>query len=194
MKEDLIKKFKEKGNDDKILKEKFEELKKKYEEIQEELSLEKSNNAFNEMNNKNLLKEINELKNPKKWNSINKIKSYASVVLIKGKIQQKNKINKFNNSKLKEVHGEIKLQLTASNAHKRNKIKKFDMESFDLMGEIELKIEGKPKKIETENNFNSKNKIASLTSTVIIARDMSKIVQLKENIKNMIVNQINIFF
>ena len=193
MKEDLIKKFKEKGNDDKILKEKFEELKKKYEEIQEELSLEKSNNAFNEMNNKNLLKEINELKNPKKWNSINKIKSYASVVLIKGKIQQKNKINKFNNSKLKEVHGEIKLQLTASNAHKRNKIKKFDMESFDLMGEIELKIEGKPKKIETENNFNSKNKIASLISTVIITRDMSKIVQLKENIKNMIVNQINIF-
>ena len=68
MKEDLIKKFKEKGNDDKILKEKFEELKKKYEEIQEELSLEKSNNAFNEMNNKNLLKEIKELKNPKKWN------------------------------------------------------------------------------------------------------------------------------
>ena len=193
MKEDLIKKFKEKGNDDKILKEKFEELKKKYEEIQEELSLEKSNNAFNEMNNKNLLKEINELKNPKKWNSINKIKSYASVVLIKGKIQQKNKINKFNNSKLKEVHGEIKLQLTASNAHKKNKIKKFDMESFDLMGEIELKIEGKPKKIETENNFNSKNKIASLISTVIITRDMSKIVQLKENIKNMIVNQINIF-
>ena len=193
MKEDLIKKFKEKGNDDKILKEKFEELKKKYEEIQEELSLEKSNNAFNEMNNKNLIKEIKELKNPKKWNSINKIKSYASVVLIKGKIQQKNKINKFNNMKLKEVHGEIKLQLTASNAHKRNKIKKFDMESFDLMGEIELKIEGKPKKIETENNFNSKNKIASLTSTVIIARDMSKIVQLKENIKNMIVNQINIF-
>ena len=145
------------------------------------------------MNNKNLLKEINELKNPKKWNSINKIKSYASVVLIKGKIQQKNKINKFNNSKLKEVHGEIKLQLTASNVHKRNKIKKFDMESFDLMGEIELKIEGKPKKKETENNFNSKNKIASLISTVIIARDMSKIVQLKENIKNMIVNQINIF-
>ena len=193
MKEDLIKKFKEKGNDDKILKEKFEELKKKYEEIQEELSLEKSNNAFNEMNNKNLIKEIKELKNPKKWNSINKIKSYASVILIKGKIQQKNKINKFNNMKLKEVHGEIKLQLTASNAHKRNKIKKFDMESFDLMGEIELKIEGKPKKIETENNFNSKNKIASLISTVIITRDMSKIVQLKENIKNMIVNQINIF-
>ena len=193
MKEDLIKKFKEKGNDDKILKEKFEELKKKYEEIQEELSLEKSNNAFNEMNNKNLIKEIKELKNPKKWNSINKIKSYASVILIKGKIQQKNKINKFNNMKLKEVHGEIKLQLTASNAHKRNKIKKFDMESFDLMGEIELKIEGKPKKKETENNFNSKNKIASLISTVIITRDMSKIVQLKENIKNMIVNQINIF-
>ena len=36
IKEDLIKKFKEKGNEDKIMKEKYEEIKKKYEEIQEE--------------------------------------------------------------------------------------------------------------------------------------------------------------
>ena len=193
IKEDLIKKFKEKGNEDKIMKEKYEEIKKKYEEIQEELSLEKSNNAFNEMNNKNLLQEINQLKNPKKWNSSNKIKSYVSVVLIKSKTQPKNKINKFNNSKLKEVKGEIKLKLTASSEHKKNKIKKFDTSLFDLMGEIELKIIPTPKKLEIENNFNSKNKIASLTSTVIITRDMSKIIQLKENIKNMIVNQINIF-
>ena len=193
IKEDLIKKFKEKGNEDKIMKEKYEEIKKKYEEIQEELSLEKSNNAFNEMNTKNLLQEINQLKNPKKWNSSNKIKSYVSVVLIKSKTQQKNKINKFNNSKLKEVKGEIKLKLTASSEHKKNKIKKFDTSLFDLMGEIELKIIPTPKKLEIENNFNSKNKIESLTSTVIITRDMSKIIQLKENIKNMIVNQINIF-
>ena len=193
IKEDLIKKFKEKGNEDKIMKEKYEEIKKKYEEIQEELSLEKSNNAFNEMNTKNLLQEINQLKNPKKWNSSNKIKSYVSVVLIKSKTQPKNKINKFNSSKLKEVKGEIKIKLTASSEHKKNKIKKFDTSLFDLMGEIELKIIPTPKKLEIENNFNSKNKIASLTSTVIITRDMSKIIQLKENIKNMIVNQINIF-
>jgi len=193
IKEDLIKKFKEKGNEDKIMKEKYEEIKKKYEEIQEELSLEKSNNAFNEMNTKNLLQEINQLKNPKKWNSSNKIKSYVSVVLIKSKTQPKNKINKFNSSKLKEVKGEIKIKLTASSEHKKNKIKKFDTSLFDLMGEIELKIIPTPKKVEIENNFNSKNKIASLTSTVIITRDMSKIIQLKENIKNMIVNQINIF-
>ena len=193
IKEDLIKKFKEKGNEDKIMKEKYEEIKKKYEEIQEELSLEKSNNAFNEMNTKNLLQEINQLKNPKKWNSSNKIKSYVSVVLIKSKTQPKNKINKFNSSKLKEVKGEIKLKLTASSEHKKNKIKKFDTSLFDLMGEIELKIIPTPKKLEIENNFNSKNKIESLTSTVIITRDMSKIIQLKENIKNMIVNQINIF-
>ena len=193
IKEDLIKKFKEKGNEDKIMKEKYEEIKKKYEEIQEELSLEKSNNAFNEMNTKNLLQEINQLKNPKKWNSSNKIKSYVSVVLIKSKTQPKNKINKFNNSKLKEVKGEIKLKLTASSEHKKNKIKKFDTSLFDLMGEIELKIIPTPKKVEIEHNFNSKNKIESLTSTVIITRDMSKIIQLKENIKNMIVNQINIF-
>ena len=193
IKEDLIKKFKEKGNEDKIMKEKYEEIKKKYEEIQEELSLEKSNNAFNEMNTKNLLQEINQLKNPKKWNSSNKIKSYVSVVLIKSKTQPKNKINKFNNSKLKEVKGEIKIKLTASSEHKKNKIKKFDTSLFDLMGEIELKIIPTPKKLEIENNFNSKNKIESLTSTVIITRDMSKIIQLKENIKNMIVNQINIF-
>ena len=193
IKEDLIKKFKEKGNEDKIMKEKYEEIKKKYEEIQEELSLEKSNNAFNEMNNKNLLQEINQLKNPKKWNSSNKIKSYVSVVLIKSKTQIKNKINKFNNSKLKEVKGEIKIKLTASSEHKKNKIKKFDTSLFDLMGEIELKIIPTPKKVEIEHNFNSKNKIESLTSTVIITRDMSKIIQLKENIKNMIVNQINIF-
>ena len=193
IKEDLIKKFKEKGNEDKIMKEKYEEIKKKYEEIQEELSLEKSNNAFNEMNTKNLLQEINQLKNPKKWNSSNKIKSYVSVVLIKSKTQQKNKINKFNSSKLKEVKGEIKLKLTASSEHKKNKIKKFDTSLFDLMGEIELKIIPTPKKVEIEHNFNSKNKIESLTSTVIITRDMSKIIQLKENIKNMIVNQINIF-
>ena len=193
IKEDLIKKFKEKGNEDKIMKEKYEEIKKKYEEIQEELSLEKSNNAFNEMNTKNLLQEINQLKNPKKWNSTNKIKSYVSVVLIKSKTQPKNKINKFNSSKLKEVKGEIKLKLTASSEHKKNKIKKFDTSLFDLMGEIELKIIPTPKKAEIEHNFNSKNKIESLTSTVIITRDMSKIIQLKENIKNMIVNQINIF-
>ena len=193
IKEDLIKKFKEKGNEDKIMKEKYEEIKKKYEEIQEELSLEKSNNAFNEMNNKNLLQEINQLKNPKKWNSTNKIKSYVSVVLIKSKTQPKNKINKFNSSKLKEVKGEIKLKLTASSEHKKNKIKKFDTSLFDLMGEIELKIIPTPKKVEIEHNFNSKNKIESLTSTAIITRDMSKIIQLKENIKNMIVNQINIF-
>jgi hypothetical protein len=61
------------------------------------------------------------------------------------------------------------------------------------MGEIELKIIPTSKKLEIENNFNSKNKIESLTNTVIITRDMSKIIQLKENIKNMIVNQINIF-
>ena len=193
IKEDLIKKFKEKGNEDKIMKEKYEEIKKKYEEIQEELSLEKSNNAFNEMNTKNLLQEINQLKNPKKWNSSNKIKSYVSVVLIKSKTQPKNKINKFNSSKLKEVKGEIKLKLTASSEHRKNKIKKFDTSLFDLMGEIELKIIPTPKKVEIEHNFNSKNKIESLTSTVIITRDMSKIIQLKENIKNMIVNQINIF-
>ena len=193
IKEDLIKKFKEKGNEDKIMKEKYEKKKKKYEEIQEELSLEKSNNAFNEMNTKNLLQEINQLKNPKKWNSSNKIKSYVSVVLIKSKTQPKNKINKFNSSKLKEVKGEIKIKLTASSEHKKNKIKKFDTSLFDLMGEIELKIIPTPKKVEIEHNFNSKNKIESLTSTVIITRDMSKIIQLKENIKNMIVNQINIF-
>ena len=80
-KEELIKQFKEKGNEDKELKEQFEELKKKYEEIKEELSLEQSNNAFNELNNKNLIKEINKLKDYKKWNLINKIKSNVSSML-----------------------------------------------------------------------------------------------------------------
>ena len=192
-KEDLIKKFKEKGNEDKELKAKFEELNKKYEEIQEELSLEKSNNTFNEMNNKNLLQEINQLKNPKRWNQNNKIKSYVAVVLLKGKPQPKNKVNKFNNLKLKEEHGIIKIQLSGQKINKKNKIKKFNTGLFDLIGEIELNFTSTPKQIESGNNFNSKNKIESLASTVIITRDMSKIIQLKENIKNMIVNQINIF-
>ena len=192
-KEDLIKKFKEKGNEDKELKAKFEELSKKYEEIQEELSLEKSNNTFNEMNNKNLLQEINQLKNPKRWNQNNKIKSYVAVVLLKGKPQPKNKINKFNNLKLKEEYGIIKIQLSGQKINKKNKIKKFNTGLFDLIGEIELNFTGTPKQIESGNNFNSKNKIESLASTVIITRDMNKIIQLKENIKNMIVNQINIF-
>ena len=192
-KEDLIKKFKEKGNEDKELKAKFEELSKKYEEIQEELSLEKSNNTFNEMNNKNLLLEINQLKNPKRWNQNNKIKSYVAVVLLKGKPQPKNKVNKFNNLKLKEEHGIIKIQLSGQKINKKNKIKKFNTGLFDLIGEIELNFTSTPKQIESGNNFNSKNKIESLASTVIITRDMSKIIQLKENIKNMIVNQINIF-
>ena len=192
-KEELIKKYKDKGNEDKELKEKLLELNKKYEEIQEELSLEKSNNAFNEMNNKNLLEEINLLKNPKKWNSINKIKSYVSVVLIKGKIQPKNKVNKFNSFKLKEDHGIIKVQLSGINNYKKSKIKQFNMNLFDLIGEIQLNIKSTPKIIEKENNFNSKNRIESLTCAVIITRDMRKITQLKENIKNMIVNQINIF-
>ena len=192
-KEDLIKKFKEKGNEDKELKAKFEELSKKYEEIQEELSLEKSNNTFNEMNNKNLLLEINQLKNPKRWNQNNKIKSYVAVVLLKGKPQPKNKVNKFNNLKLKEENGIIKIQLSGQKINKKNKIKKFNTGLFDLIGEIELNFTSTPKQIESGNNFNSKNKIESLASTVIITRDMSKIIQLKENIKNMIVNQINIF-
>jgi len=192
-KEDLIKKFKEKGNEDKELKAKFEELSKKYEEIQEELSLEKSNNTFNEMNNKNLLQEINQLKNPKRWNQNNKIKSYVAVVLLKGKPQPKNKVNKFNNLKLKEENGIIKIQLSGQKINKKNKIKKFNTGLFDLIGEIELNFTSTPKQIESGNNFNSKNKIESLASTVIITRDMSKIIQLKENIKNMIVNQINIF-
>ena len=192
-KEELIKKYKDKGNEDKQLKQQFEELNQKYEEIKEELSLEKSNNAFNEMNTKNLLQEINALKNPKKWNSINRIKSYVSVVLLKGKTQQKNKINKFNNFKLKIVKEVIKIQLISSDVYKKNKIKKFNTSLFDLIDEIELNIQGTPKKIEKEINLNSKNKIQSLVCTVILTRDMSKIVQLKENIKNMIVNQINIF-
>mgnify|MGYP002626286100 CR=1 FL=1 len=192
-KEELIKKYKDKGNEDKQLKQQFEELNQKYEEIKEELSLEKSNNAFNEMNTKNLLQEINALKNPKKWNSINRIKSYVSVVLLKGKTQQKNKINKFNNLKLKIVKEVIKIQLISSDLYKKNKIKKFNTSLFDLIDEIELNIQGTPKKIEKEINFNPKNKIQSLVCTVILTRDMSKIVQLKENIKNMIVNQINIF-
>ena len=192
-KEDLIKKFKEKGNEDKELKAKFEELSKKYEEIQEELSLEKSNNTYNEMNNKNLLQEINQLKNPKRWNQNNKIKSYVAVVLLKGKPQPKNKVNKFNNLKLKEENGIIKIQLSGQKINKKNKIKKFNTGLFDLIGEIELNFTSTPKQIESGNNFNSKNKIESLASTVIITRDMSKIIQLKENIKNMIVNQINIF-
>ena len=192
-KEDLIKKFKEKGNEDKELKAKFEELSKKSEEIQEELSLEKSNNTFNEMNNKNLLQEINQLKNPKRWNQNNKIKSYVAVVLLKGKPQPKNKVNKFNNLKLKEENGIIKIQLSGQKINKKNKIKKFNTGLFDLIGEIELNFTSTPKQIESGNNFNSKNKIESLASTVIITRDMSKIIQLKENIKNMIVNQINIF-
>ena len=192
-KESTIKKFKEKANEDKDLKEKLKELSKKYEEIKEELSLEKSNNAFNEMNNKNLLQEINLLKNPKKWNSTNVIKSYVSVVLIKRKTQQKNKINKFNNIKLKEEKNIIKIQLNGVNTYKKDKIKKFNTNLFDLIGEVELTFKNTPKKIETQNNFNLKNKIASLTCTVIITRDMSKITKLKENIKNMIVNQINIF-
>ena len=192
-KESTIKKFKEKANEDKDLKEKLKELSKKYEEIKEELSLEKSNNAFNEMNNKNLLQEINLLKNPKRWNSTNVIKSYVSVVLIKRKTQQKNKINKFNNIKLKEEKNIIKIQLNGVNTYKKDKIKKFNTNLFDLIGEVELTFKNTPKKIETQNNFNLKNKIASLTCTVIITRDMSKITKLKENIKNMIVNQINIF-
>ena len=192
-KESTIKKFKEKANEDKDLKEKLKELSKKYEEIKEELSLEKSNNAFNEMNNKNLLQEINLLKNPKRWNSTNVIKSYVSVVLIKRKTQQKNKINKFNNIKLKEEKNLIKIQLNGVNTYKKDKIKKFNTNLFDLIGEVELTFKNTPKKIETQNNFNLKNKIASLTCTVIITRDMSKITKLKENIKNMIVNQINIF-
>ena len=75
------------------MKEQFEELKKKYEEIKEELSLEQSNNAFNELNNKNLIKEINKLKDCKKWNLINKIKSNVSSMLIKSKSKKKILLN-----------------------------------------------------------------------------------------------------
>ena len=73
------------------------------------------------MNNKNLLQEINQLKNPKRWNQNNKIKSYVAVVLLKGKPQPKNKVNKFNNLKLKEEPGIIKIQLSGQKINKKNK-------------------------------------------------------------------------
>ena len=194
-KEELIKKYRVKGNEDKELENKLKDLQNKYEQLQEQLSIEKNNNSFNEMNNKNLIEEINKLKNAKKWNKINKIKSYVAVVLIKGKPKQKNKINKFPQQKLKIISEINKFKL--SNPGLKAKIKKFDVESFDLIGEIQLDIinknNNKNADKDNDNNFNKKNKIQSSVNTIIITRDMTKIVKLKENIKNMVVNQLNIF-
>ena len=193
-KEDLIMKFKQKGNDDKDLHNKLKELEEKCEKLQEELSLEKSNSSFNEMNNKNLMEEIKRLKDNKKWNQVNKIKSYVSVVLIKGKPQVKkeiNNINKFNSQKLKIIKGINKIQIL-----KLIKKRCFDTKAFDLVGEIELDFINQKsidKNLNDNKDYNSKNKIVSSVNTVIITRDLTNIIKLKENIKDMIVNQLNIF-
>ena len=201
--EELRNKFKQKGNDDKELHNKLKELETKCEQLQEELSLEKSNNTFNEMNNKSLIEEINKLKDSKRWNKVNKMKSYVSVVLIKGKPQVKNNLYKFSPQKLKIIKDVNKVQLLT--LQKKSK-RYFDVESFDLVGEIELDIISQDKTKSNSNNnnnnynstnsnnnnYNSTNKI-ELASTVIITRDLTNIFKLKENIKNMVVNQLNIF-
>ena len=191
-KEDIIKKYRQKGNEDKELENKLKDLENKYEQLQEELSIEKNNNTFNEMNNKNLLEEINKLKDNKKWNKINKIKSYVCVVLLKGK----NQIKKFNPQKLKIINKVNTLQIKNLPSHK---IKSFDTSSFDLIGEIQTEIINKKNnndklKINSKNVYNLNNKIESSVNTIIITRDLTKITKLKENIKNMVVNQLNIFF
>ena len=145
------------------------------------------------MNNKNLLEEINKLKDNKKWNKINKIKSYVSLVLLKGKNQIKNKINKFNSQKLKIINNINNIQINNSTP-KINKIKRFNISSFDLIGEIQLEIIGINNNNNNKKNYNIINKIESSANTVIITRDLTEIIKLKENIKNMVVNQINIFF
>ena len=190
-KEELIQKLKKKGNDDKELENKLKELEIKYEQLQEELSIEKNNNVFNEMNNKNLLEELNNLKNNKKWNKVNKIKSYVSVVLIKGRPQNK-KINKFSLQKLKIINGVNRIQLLKT-IIKKNDIKYFDTESFDLVEEIKIDIINQNNNNNKDDNFYIKNKIVSSVNTVIIKGDLTKIVKMKENIKNMVVNQLNIF-
>ena len=192
--EELKNKFKQKGNEDKELHNKLKELETICEQLQEELSLEKSNNTFNEMNNKSLIEEINKLKDSKRWNQINKIKSYVSVVLIKGKPQIKNNTHKFSPQKLKIIKEVNKVQLLTLQKKKK---RYFDVESFDLVGEIELDIISQEKTKSSLNNnknneYNSTNKI-ELVSTVIITRDLTNIFKLKENIKNMVVNQLNIF-
>ena len=190
--EELRNKFKQKGNDDKELHNKLKELENKCEQLQEELSLEKSNNTFNEMNNKSLIEEISKLKDCKRWNKINKMKSYVSVVLLKGKPQVKNNLYKFSPQKLKIIKDANKVQLLTLQKKKK---RYFDIESFDLVGEIELDIINQDKSktnSNNNNNYNSTNKI-ELASTVIITRDLTNIFKLKENIKNMVVNQLNIF-
>lgn len=194
-KDEIIQKFKQKGNEDKELENKLKEIQSKYEQLQEELSIEKNNNVFNDMNNKNLLEEINKLKNNKKWNKVNKIKSYVAVVLIKGKTQIKNKVNKFSPQKLKIIKDVNKIQIS-SMSNKKNQ-RKFDTESFDLVGEIDINIINQNtnnlKDNKDKDNYNSKNMIQSSVNTVIITRDLTNIFKLKENIKNMVVNQLNIF-
>ena len=168
-KEELIKKYRAKGNEDKELENKLKDLQNKYEQLQEELSIEKSNNSFNEMNNKNLLEEINKLKNNKRWNKVNHIKPYAAVVLIKGKTKIINKINKYSPEKLKIKREVNKVFIT--NPLLKTKIKKFDVESFDLIGEIQLDIinknNNKNADKDNDNNFNKKNKIQSSVNTII---------------------------
>ena len=194
-KDDLMKKYKQKSNDDKELEDKLKDLQEKYAQIEEELSIEKNNNAFNDMNNKNLLEEIKKLKNTKKWNKTNVIKSYVSVVLLKGKLQIKNKINKFSPQKLKISNKKNTLIIINPKPSKKLEKKTFDITEFDLIGEIQLDIINENNINNNKNNIIINNyKIESCVNTVIIMRDLTKIVKLKENIKNIIVDKLNIFF
>ena len=189
-KEEMINKLMKKGSDEKELNNKIKELEKRCADLQEELSLEKSNNAFNDMNNKNLMEELSKLKNVKRWNNVNKIKSFVCSVLLRGKPQIKKNVNKFSSYKLKMVKKINNIQILKIN-------KSPDNSEWDLIGEIHLDIISQNKKVEINNDigsdYNSKNKIVSGVNNFIIKRDLTNVIKLKENIKDMIVNQLDIF-
>ena len=192
-KEKFIKQMKQKTNEDKELNNKLKLYEKQIEELKNELEIEKNNNSFNEMNIKNLMGEISTLKNDKIWNKNKlKIKSYVSCVFLRGK-PKKEQSFKFERQKL-FIDKKVNILNLFPFEKKTKKI--FEIENLDLIGEIQIDILGK-KKNDTDlkiqkKDFNKENEKVSEIS-VIFLQEPKKSDIINENVKNVIINELNIF-
>ena len=192
-KEKFIKQMKQKTNEDKELNNKLKLYEKQIEELKNELEIEKNNNSFNEMNIKNLMGEISTLKNDKIWNKNKlKIKSYVSCVFLRGK-PKKEQSFKFERQKL-FIDKKVNILNLFPFEKKTKKI--FEIENLDLIGEIQIDLLGK-KKNDTDlkiqkKDFNKENEKVSEIS-VIFLHEPKKSDIINENVKNVIINELNIF-
>ena len=191
--EKFMKQMKQKTNEDKELNNKIKEYEKQIEELKNELEIEKNNNSFNEMNIKNLMDEINTLKNDKNWKNKLKIKSYVSCVYLRSK-PKIDQYLKFERQKL-FIDKKVNILSLLSFGNKKNNIG-FDLENMDLIGEIQFDLIGNGKNdVDLDikkKDFNKENVKVSEISLKFV-HELKKSDGINEKVKNVIINELNIF-